>query len=256
MRKTLNASIDDQNEKLIENNDAPMVMTLKEQVAELKRQLTICKVTLGNGMLGHRSTNEKRGRAAIETWKEFQKEFKKQFYPHELMLQISDLSEKQAFLWFEVGLKPWVKQELRRQGIIEITIAMTEVESFIELGLKKDKFKSSKPKEIDNGGRNHEEDGNENGGNVKNCGNGKPPNGKWKPNNKIKGPVKCFLCNGSHMVRDYPKKYMFYAIKKDDVLDNVTLRLGSVVYSVEANRVKENEKKPVKCFLCSGSHKM
>ncbi|MBA0607049.1 hypothetical protein Godav_019416 [Gossypium davidsonii] len=161
MRKTLNSSIDDQNEKLIENNDAPMVTTLKEQVAELKRQLTICKVALGNGKL----YAEKEARPKLHQItqqciiQEYTQEFSK------LMLQISDLSEKQEFLWFEVGLKTWVKQELRRQGIIEITIAMTKAKSFIELGLNKDKFKSSKPKETDNGGRNHEEDGNENGGN-------------------------------------------------------------------------------------------
>ncbi|MBA0878531.1 hypothetical protein Goshw_018708 [Gossypium schwendimanii] len=54
------------------------------------------------------------------------------------------------------------------------------------------------------------------------------------------------------MVSDCQKKYMFYAIKKDDVLDNATMRRGSIVYSVEVNRVKENDKKPVKCFLYSG----
>ncbi|MBA0759651.1 hypothetical protein Gotri_022503 [Gossypium trilobum] len=164
MGKTLNASIDDQNEKLIENNDAPMVRTLKEQVAELKRQLTICKVALGNGKLY--AEKEARPKLHQITQQGIIQEYVQEF--SKLMLQISDLSEKQAFLWFEVGLKPWVKQELRRQGFIEITIAMTEAESFIELGLNKDKFKSSMPKETYNGGRNHEEDGNENGGNVKN----------------------------------------------------------------------------------------
>ncbi|MBA0670774.1 hypothetical protein Goklo_029789, partial [Gossypium klotzschianum] len=58
----------------------------------------------------------------------------------ELMLQISDLSEKEAFYWFEDGLKSWAKHELRRQGITELTVAMAEVESFVELGPTKDKF--------------------------------------------------------------------------------------------------------------------
>ncbi|KAG8480984.1 hypothetical protein CXB51_025672 [Gossypium anomalum] len=88
-----------------------------------------------------RSTDEKRGGNAIGTWEEFQRELKKQFYPQyaekearaklrhltqqgtireyvlpfsELMLQITDLSEKEAFYWFEDGLKPWAKYELRR----------------------------------------------------------------------------------------------------------------------------------------------
>ncbi|MBA0864911.1 hypothetical protein Goshw_007196 [Gossypium schwendimanii] len=92
--------------------------------------------------------------------------------------------------------------------------------SFIELDPRKDKFESSKPKETCNGGRDHEEDRNGNGGNGKNSGNGKSHNGKWKSNNKPKGLVKCFICDGSHM------------------------------------RVRENENKPMKCFLCCGSHRM
>ncbi|KAH1121673.1 hypothetical protein J1N35_004833 [Gossypium stocksii] len=55
----------------------------------------------------------------------------------------------------------------------------------------------------------------------------------------MKGPVKCFICNSSHMVRGCPKKYMFYAIKKDDVLDNTIMRLGLIVHSA---KVKRNHK--------------
>ncbi|MBA0644993.1 hypothetical protein Goklo_013155, partial [Gossypium klotzschianum] len=56
------------------------------------------------------------------------------------MLQISDLSEKEAFYWYEDGLKPWVKHELRRQGITELTVAMAEAESLVKLGPTKDRF--------------------------------------------------------------------------------------------------------------------
>ncbi|MBA0630563.1 hypothetical protein Godav_002647 [Gossypium davidsonii] len=76
----------------------------------------------------------------------------------ELMLQISDLSKKEAFYWFEDGLKLWAKYKLCRQGITELTIAMAKVESFVELGLTKDKFESSKPNGKGNGERNHEKD--------------------------------------------------------------------------------------------------
>ncbi|KAH1031910.1 hypothetical protein J1N35_044084 [Gossypium stocksii] len=76
----------------------------------------------------------------------------------ELMLQVLDLSEKEAFYWFEGGLKPWVKHELCRQGITELTVAMAEVESFVELGPMKDKLESSKPNGKGNGKGNHEED--------------------------------------------------------------------------------------------------
>ncbi|MBA0670075.1 hypothetical protein Goklo_028979 [Gossypium klotzschianum] len=113
------------------------------------------------------STDEKSGGNVIGTLEKFQRELKKQFYPqyaerealaklhrltqqgnvweyvqtfNELMLQISDLSEKEAIHWFEDGLKPWEKHELCRQGITELTIAMAEAKSFVELGPTKDKF--------------------------------------------------------------------------------------------------------------------
>ncbi|KAH1055734.1 hypothetical protein J1N35_033799 [Gossypium stocksii] len=52
----------------------------------------------------HKSTNERRGGTVIGTWVEFQKEFK-EF--SELILQISNLSEKKTLFFFMDGLKPW-----------------------------------------------------------------------------------------------------------------------------------------------------
>ncbi|MBA0680042.1 hypothetical protein Goari_011769, partial [Gossypium aridum] len=100
-------------------------------------------------------------------------------------------------------------------GITKLIIAMAEVKTFFELGPKKDKFKSSKPKETGNGGGDYEEDENGNGGNDNAC-NKKPPNWKRKSNNSPKGPVKCFLCDDLHMMRDCRMKYMFSTTKGDD----------------------------------------
>ncbi|MBA0647839.1 hypothetical protein Goklo_015652, partial [Gossypium klotzschianum] len=164
---------------------------------------------------------------------------------NELMLQISELSGKKIFYWLKYRLKPWAKQKLHRLSITELTVAVAEAESFIELGLKKDKFEFSKPKETGNGRGDHEEDGNKNNRNGKNDGNERLHNGKVKPNNRSNGPIKCFLCDGPYMVRDYPKKSMFSAIGGDDELDKAFMRLGSIVCFIEAKRVKENEKKPM-----------
>ncbi|MBA0763364.1 hypothetical protein Gotri_012810 [Gossypium trilobum] len=97
----------------------------------------------------------------------------------------------------------------------QITELKGEVKTFFELGPKKDKFKSSKPKETGNGGRDYEEDENGNGGNGNAC-NGKPPNWKRKSTNRPKGPVKCFLCDVLHMMRDCQMKYMFSTTEGDD----------------------------------------
>ncbi|MBA0626562.1 hypothetical protein Godav_004216 [Gossypium davidsonii] len=101
-----------------------MMLAMKKEMEELKGELMIYKVALSNGMLSSRSTNEKRGGNVIGTLNEFKRELKKQFYPQyvkmearaklrrlmqqgtvrkyvwafsELMFQISDLGEKEAF---------------------------------------------------------------------------------------------------------------------------------------------------------------
>ncbi|MBA0575492.1 hypothetical protein Golob_027465, partial [Gossypium lobatum] len=176
-----------------------LVTAMKEEIAELKGELTIYKAVLGSGMLASgpkqhnmdvpkpekfkgarfarevdnflweleqyfratsieddatkvntasiyfidvaflwwrcRSTDEKCGGTAIGTWED------------ELMLQISDLNNKEAFYWFEDGLKMWAKQELRLLGITDLTIAMAEEKNFYDVGGRKfDNSDASKPK--------------------------------------------------------------------------------------------------------------
>ncbi|KAK8289414.1 hypothetical protein V6Z12_D07G190600 [Gossypium hirsutum] len=120
-----------------------------------------------------RSTDVRRSGTETGTWEEFRCEFKAQFYPEytedeaqaklrrlvqqgtvreyvqefsELMLQISDMGEKDAFFSFMDGLKPWAKQELQRRGVQELTKAMSTAKSLTKFGVKKDNFNSSKPR--------------------------------------------------------------------------------------------------------------
>ncbi|XP_040932038.1 uncharacterized protein [Gossypium hirsutum] len=194
-----------------------------------------------------RSTDVRRGGSEIETWEEFRCEFKAQFYPEyaedeararlrrlaqqgtvreyvqefsELMLQISDMGEKEAFFSFMDGLKPWAKQELQRRGVQELTKAMSVAESLAEFGGRKDNSNSSKPRLKGNSGGDKERP-------TRN-GDGKKPWDKRKS-----GPIKCFHCEGPHMIKDCPKKAALKAMKakgESDVEDN---NLGSILGGVE-----------------------
>ncbi|MFQ6660064.1 hypothetical protein Gotur_028697 [Gossypium turneri] len=69
------------------------------------------------------STTDKR-QGEIGTWKEFQlgehvREFK------ELMLLVSDVTEKEALFAFQNGLLPWVRQEVEQRGVQKLPEAMT-----------------------------------------------------------------------------------------------------------------------------------
>ncbi|KAG8503718.1 hypothetical protein CXB51_001706 [Gossypium anomalum] len=137
------------------------------------------------------------------------------------MLQISDLSKKEAFFSFTDGLKPWAKQELQRRGVQELTNAMMVAESLVELVPRRDRFESSKPNGRGNGGH-HKEDKEGHSyygsGSGSDGGNRKPRNGKRRPNSpkERRGKLRCYFCNGPHMKRDCPKVSTFSAIKKSD----------------------------------------
>ncbi|KAK5794075.1 hypothetical protein PVK06_035269 [Gossypium arboreum] len=115
---------------------------------------------------------------------------------------------------------------------------------------QKDKLGSSKSEERGVCEENHKEDTDEYGnGNGDNCGNGKPRVGKKKPK-KRRDKLKCFLCDGPHMLKKCPMKS---ALRKKPV--GKALGLGSSARGVEAKEA-ESEKKPVECFLCHGPHRL
>ncbi|KAK8366681.1 hypothetical protein V6Z12_A02G135800 [Gossypium hirsutum] len=166
------------------------------------------------------------------------------------MLQVSNVTEREAMLAFQEGLKPWVRQEVEQRGVQKLSEAMKVAVSVVKLGLGKDKLGSSKSEERGVCEEDHEEDTDEYGyDNGDNCGNGKPRVGKKKPKKK-RDKLKCFLCDGPHMLKKCPMKS---ALRKKPV--GKALGLGLSATGVEAKEA-ESEKKPVECFLCHGPHRL
>ncbi|MFQ6651998.1 hypothetical protein Gotur_024079, partial [Gossypium turneri] len=222
-----------------------------------------------------RRTTDKR-QSEIGTWQEFQCELKGQFYPEfteeeawaklqgitqrgtvgeyvrefrELMLQVANVTDEEALLAFQKGLKLWVRQEVEQRGVQKLLEAMTVVESVMKLGQGKDKLGSSKSDGKGVCEMDHKEDRVNGNGNGDNGGNGKPRVGKKKPKRK-RDKLKCFLCDGPYMLKKCPKKS---ALKEKPV--GTALVLGSSARGVEAKEA-ESEKKPVECFLCHGPHRL
>ncbi|MFQ6627277.1 hypothetical protein Gotur_004930 [Gossypium turneri] len=126
---------------------------------------------------------------------------------------------------------------------------MTVAESMVKLGLGKDKLGSFKSEERGVCEMDYKEDIVDGNGNSDNGGNGKPRVEKKKPKRK-RDKLKCFLCDGPHMLKKCPKKS---ALKEKPV--GKALVLGSSARGVEAKEA-ESEKKPVECFLCHGPHRL
>ncbi|MFQ6633598.1 hypothetical protein Gotur_011839, partial [Gossypium turneri] len=140
-------------------------------------------------------------------------------------------------------------QEMEQRGVQKLSEAMTVVESVVKLGLGKDKLRSSKSEERGVCEMDHKEDIVDGNGNGDNGGNGKPRVGKKKPKRK-RDKLKCFLCDGPHLLKKCPKKS---ALKEKPV--GKALVLGSSARGVEDKKA-ESEKKLVECFLCHGPHRL
>ncbi|MBA0876482.1 hypothetical protein Goshw_014653, partial [Gossypium schwendimanii] len=219
------------------------------EALKLKGEFAICKVAQGNRMLAPRLKQRK-----IDVSK-----------PKEFNGTRSTRDKNNIFggieqYFYAMGIKDDAIKEEARAKLCQLTqqsiiqeyvkdfselmfqisdLSMVETESFFEIGPRKDKFEIFKPKKMSNGRGDPEEERevkNGNGDNDKNDSNGRSHNGKWKPNN-IMGTVKCFLFNGSHMVRDCSRKFVLSVINEDDELNKATMRLGLIVHSIEFNRV-------------------
>ncbi|KAK5802077.1 hypothetical protein PVK06_029659 [Gossypium arboreum] len=82
----------------------------------------------------------------------------------ELLLQVSDVTQKEALLAFQV----------EQRGVQKLSEAMAVVESVVKLSLGKDKLGSSKSEERGVREKDHKEDVVDGNGNDNNGGNGKP----------------------------------------------------------------------------------
>ncbi|MFQ6630594.1 hypothetical protein Gotur_009813 [Gossypium turneri] len=227
-----------QRKKLTERNDAleAMMMALKEEtmattralstrIEELEGELALCRVAVENRVANAALSNDD-----VPKPKEF--------------VRTRSACDVDNFLWR-------MENYFRAKGIMddELSEAMRVVESVVKLGLRKDKLGSSKSEEKGVCEMDHKEDIVDGNGNGDNGGNGKPRVGKRKPKRK-RDKLKCFLCDGPHMLKKCPKKS---ALKEKPV--GKALVLGSSARGVEANEA-ESKKKPVECFLCHGPHRL
>ncbi|MFQ6637601.1 hypothetical protein Gotur_013441 [Gossypium turneri] len=204
--------LDSQRKKLTERNDAleAMMMALKEEtmsttralstrIEELEGELDMYRVAVGKGVSSAALSNEDRmehyfrAKGIVDDTDKFYPEFAEEEARatlqgisqrgtvgeyvqkfKELMLQVSDVTEREALLVFQNGLKPWVRQEVEQRGVQKLSEFMTVVESVMKLGLGKDKLGSTKSEERGICEMDHKEDIVDGNGNGDNSGNGKP----------------------------------------------------------------------------------
>ncbi|XP_068667837.1 uncharacterized protein [Aristolochia californica] len=118
------------------------------------------------------------GRYTIGTWEDFRKDIKSQFFPENikylarknlkrlkhtgsireyvnqftaLLLNISDMAEKDKLLFFIDGLQPWVEQELQRRGVQDLATTLSMAEKLVKFTKKAEGSNKDKKGKLNQG---------------------------------------------------------------------------------------------------------
>ncbi|KAF2308338.1 hypothetical protein GH714_040416 [Hevea brasiliensis] len=126
--------------------------------------------------------------------------------------KIPDYLDQEALFAFMNGLQNWVKMEIERRGAQELAMAISIVESLIEFR-KSDKSKNdTKTHKGKSGGEppKHKKGGSKKWKSKETTSKGDRPRKFDRPRDRP--PLKCFLCDGPHRVRECPKRNTLSAL--------------------------------------------
>ncbi|KAA0039111.1 uncharacterized protein E6C27_scaffold84G002140 [Cucumis melo var. makuwa] len=201
-----------------------------------------------------RDVDIQEGRCTIDTWDALKRELRSQFFPENvkilarrklrdlrytgeiweyvkqfvrLMLDISDMSEKDKVFCFVEGLKPWARAKLYEQRVQDLTSVYAAAERLFDLtsdtqDVRRHKSSSpgrnwnsrpSSPKTV----RRDEYTGKDRRSHQSNTEN------TWKRSNNQsppKRPLSCYICGKPHMARECPNKVDFHAFQASLIADS------------------------------------
>ncbi|XP_010027163.2 uncharacterized protein LOC104417618 [Eucalyptus grandis] len=219
------------------------------------------------GMTNDRRRSDDRNGDPIMTWAWFVEEFRQTYYPayateevrgelkrleqkvevrdyvkrfSKLLLQILSMIETEAFHQFMSGLKPWVKQELKRCNATDLTTATSVAESLVEYKPSSSTKLDSRPKERANGEGDRSRYNHPNGG--------KPPSvpPRTQPESSHGGyhckvrTYKYFFCDSPHMARDCLKEGKLAMLcKENEPREEAQLGSLQIHGSIKVKKAKE-----------------
>ena len=194
-----------------------------------------------------------RGTCTIDTWADFKREIKKQFYPESirdyvkefssLMLEAPGMDEKDLLFNFMDNLQSWVEQELRRRGVQDLSTAMAVAKSLMDFrrGDSSQAKPPSKGGHAKGGGdRWYENDIKEgfSAASTSRDDKGGDRRRDFKPR------TNCFLCDGPHWARQCPKRKALSAmIKRETEQEGDNTHMGSMQL-LNALKAKQTKKQP------------
>ncbi|KAL3728213.1 hypothetical protein ACJRO7_032888 [Eucalyptus globulus] len=223
-----------------------------------------------DALLWWRRRSDGRNTEPIVTWTRFVEEFRRTYYPayaeeeargelkrleqkggvheyvkrfSELLLQIPSMTETEAFHQFMGGLKPWVKQELKRCNATDLTTATSVAESLVEYRPANTIKPDFRQREKGNGGGDRGRFPRPNAGRPPSTPHRNQPESSNARYQQKPRTYKCFFCDGPHMARECLKRGKLAALCKEDQ-PREEARLGSlrILGTIKASK-KDKEPK-------------
>ncbi|CAA0819377.1 Unknown protein, partial [Striga hermonthica] len=149
-----------------------------------------------------------------------------------LMLDISEMSERDKLFNFMAGLQGWAQAELQRQRVSDLPTAMAAAERLVDFKVigasdssehVKDSTKKDGKSKKFKGGKHREKSDEGSSGTPRDT-------SKQMMVDRSRG---CFLCDGDHLMKDCPKRFKAKAnalvVKGDACDDEGTIGLNSLV---------------------------
>lgn len=206
-----------------------------------------------------RSAEAEKGQCALNTWEDFVRELKAQFYPEhveylarrqlrrlkhtgtlkeyvkeysKLMLSISNMAEEDRLFFFLDGLQLWANKELVGRDVKDVSSAIAMAEKLPEY--EKTESNRGKPPKVSKakGGGDRREN--------KDYHKGKEQKG---PPQKKK--VSCYVCGDDHWARDCPKKKTVNAVQAEEGEEAAQTKMGALRL-VSAMQGQAGGSKPLK----------
>ena len=126
-----------------------------------------------------------------------------------LMLDVKNMSEDDKLFNFFSGLQPLAQAELRRQNVKNLPTVIAAADSLIDYKINPSSTSSNKKKGDD--GKNKKGKEHKKGKNKK-TGDSSKQRGSDPPQSQGNANSGCFLCDGNHKIRDYPKRNRLTAL--------------------------------------------
>ena len=139
-----------------------------------------------------------------------------------MILDIKDMSEVDKLFNFKSGLQGWAQTKLRRQGVKDLPSTMAAADCLFDYKVTSSPTPTQKGKgqKQESSRKSESKTSKSSGGKGWKRPDAQAKVGERATSSQATKPLRCYICDGPHRARDYPKKEMLNGIIAEDGENN------------------------------------